>query len=94
MSTSTRIITPLRQRMVDDMRIRNLADNTQLAYLQQIIAYRTLSSLARRTRSGSNSRLSALSNTDSEAFAEQCQYRHRRVALSIQSHAQTRLGHR
>jgi hypothetical protein len=25
--------------MIDDMRIRNLADNTQSAYLQQIIAY-------------------------------------------------------
>jgi site-specific recombinase XerD len=39
MSTSTQIITPLRQRMIDDMRIRNLADNTQSAYLQQVIAY-------------------------------------------------------
>ena len=39
MSTSTQTITPLRQRMIDDMRIRNLADNTQSAYLQQIIAY-------------------------------------------------------
>ena len=39
MSIPTRIITPLRQRMIDDMRIRNLADNTQSTYLQQIIAY-------------------------------------------------------
>jgi integrase/recombinase XerD len=39
MSTSIRTITLLRQRMIDDMRIRNLADNTQSAYLQQIIAY-------------------------------------------------------
>ena len=39
MSKSIRTITPLRQRMIDDMRIRNLADNTQSAYLQQIIAY-------------------------------------------------------
>lgn len=39
MSTSTQTITPLRQRMIDDMRIHNLADNTQSAYLQQIIAY-------------------------------------------------------
>jgi integrase/recombinase XerD len=32
-------MTHLRQRMIEDMGIRNLADNTQSAYLQQIIAY-------------------------------------------------------
>lgn len=32
-------MTPLRQRMLEDMGIRNLADNTQSAYLQQVIAY-------------------------------------------------------
>ena len=32
-------MTPLRQRMLEDMGIRNLADNTQLAYLQQVSAY-------------------------------------------------------
>jgi hypothetical protein len=39
MTSTIKPITPLRQRMIDDMRIRNLADNTQSAYLQQIIAY-------------------------------------------------------
>ena len=32
-------MTPLRRRLLEDMGIRNLADNTQAAYLQQIIAY-------------------------------------------------------
>jgi len=32
-------MTLLRQRMLEDMGIRNLAENTQLAYLRQIIAY-------------------------------------------------------
>ena len=32
-------MTPLRQRMLEDMGIRNLAENTQSAYLRQIIAY-------------------------------------------------------
>jgi len=32
-------MTPLRQRMLEDMGIRNLAENTQAAYLQQIAAY-------------------------------------------------------
>ena len=29
-------MTPLRQRMVEDMRVRNLSANTQRAYLQQV----------------------------------------------------------
>ena len=32
-------MTPLRQRMLDDMAIRNLAENTQSSYLQQIVSY-------------------------------------------------------
>jgi site-specific recombinase XerD len=32
-------MTPLRQRMLEDMCVRNLAENTQSAYLLQIIAY-------------------------------------------------------
>jgi hypothetical protein len=32
-------MTPLRQRMVEDMRVRNLAANTQRAYLQQVSAF-------------------------------------------------------
>jgi site-specific recombinase XerD len=32
-------MTPLRQRMLQDMSIRNLADNTQLAYVKQISAF-------------------------------------------------------
>jgi len=29
-------MTPLRQRMLDDMGIRNFAENTQQSYLQQV----------------------------------------------------------
>jgi site-specific recombinase XerD len=32
-------MTPLRQRMLEDMRIRNLAENTQQSYLQQVTSY-------------------------------------------------------
>jgi site-specific recombinase XerD len=32
-------MTPLRQRMLEDMGIRNLAENTQLCYLQQVSRY-------------------------------------------------------
>ena len=32
-------MTPLRQRMLEDMGIRNLSRNTQLSYLQQVSAY-------------------------------------------------------
>ena len=32
-------MTPLRRRMLEDMAVRNLADNTQAAYIQQVVAY-------------------------------------------------------
>ena len=32
-------MTPLRQRMLEEMAIRNLAENTQSSYLQQIVCY-------------------------------------------------------
>jgi site-specific recombinase XerD len=39
-TTSGRIaMTPLRKRMLEDMSIRNLAENTKLSYLQQVNSY-------------------------------------------------------
>jgi len=32
-------MTPLRKRMLEDMSIRNLAENTKLSYLQQVNSY-------------------------------------------------------
>jgi len=32
-------MTPLRRRMLEDMAIRNLADNTRLSYVQQVVSY-------------------------------------------------------
>ena len=32
-------MTPLRQRMLEDMSIRNLAENTQQSYLQQVSSF-------------------------------------------------------
>ena len=32
-------MTPLRQRMLEDMQIRNLADNTQTSYIQQVARF-------------------------------------------------------
>jgi hypothetical protein len=32
-------ISPLRQRMIDDMTLRNFAPNTQLSYLQQVTLF-------------------------------------------------------
>jgi len=36
MSTTTPAISPLRQRMIDDMRLRKLADKTQSHYLRAV----------------------------------------------------------
>jgi hypothetical protein len=35
-STRSQAISPLRQRMLDDMRMRNLADKTQLHYIRAV----------------------------------------------------------
>jgi integrase/recombinase XerD len=32
-------MTPLRQRMIEDMEVRNLSPNTQLSYLQQVSGF-------------------------------------------------------
>jgi integrase/recombinase XerD len=37
--TRSKAMTPLRQRMLEDMSIRNFAQNTQLSYLQQVSAF-------------------------------------------------------
>ena len=36
MTSSTHSITPLRQRMIDDMRMRKLAPKTQAAYIRAV----------------------------------------------------------
>ena len=46
MDTPTRPVTPLRQRMLDDMRMRELADNTQHSYIR---AVRKLAGYLRRS---------------------------------------------
>jgi integrase/recombinase XerD len=38
MTTSTEVISPLRQRMIDDMRMRRLAPKTQAGYLCHLSA--------------------------------------------------------
>jgi integrase/recombinase XerD len=38
-ASRSHIMTPLRQRMLQDMSIRNLADNTQLSYVQQVACF-------------------------------------------------------
>jgi hypothetical protein len=88
-------MTPLRHRMLEDMAVRNLAKNTQSAYLQQIGALRkTLQPPARRPRSGRDSRLSGPFDADPQALREQRECRDRRIALPLQGDAQTQLGRR
>jgi hypothetical protein len=36
MDASIRAVTPLRQRMIDDMRMRKLGDKTQAAYIRAV----------------------------------------------------------
>ena len=56
-------MTPLRKRMTEAMQIRNLAVNTQPAYLQQIAALRQLlSAVTRSTRTRAGTGLPAVSD--------------------------------
>ena len=58
-------MTPLRQRMLEDMSIRNLAENTQLSYVQQVSLLRpVLRLLARATRARADPRVPGASDED------------------------------
>lgn len=83
-------MTQLRQRMIED--IGYPQPRRQYPVGLPATNYRlrrTLSPFAGRAWPGSDSRLSALFDADPQAFAEQCWCRHRRAALSVQSHTQT-----
>jgi len=46
MNPSTQVVSPLRQRMIEDMRLRKLNGNTQIAYVR---AVRRLAGFLRRS---------------------------------------------
>ena len=46
MNSSTRVVSPLRQRMIEDMRLRKLNGKTQIAYIR---AVRRLAGFLRRS---------------------------------------------
>jgi hypothetical protein len=83
-------MTPLRQRMLHDMQIRNLSDNTQKSYLLQVSSFRpALPSLARTAGSGGDPGLAHLSPQRAQAGTRQSQPGDRRAALPLPRDAQT-----
>ena len=85
-------MTQLRQRMIEDMGIRNLADATQLAYLQQVISYAVHFHRSPDAFGPETVRAYQVYSSNPEALAQQRQRRHRRPALSVQGYTQTALG--
>ena len=84
-------MTPLRQRMSEDMQVRNLSLNTQLSYLQQVSLFarhfgKSPDLLGREDiRTG-------LSRQREEADARLDPHRHFGVAIFLQRHAREGLG--
>ena len=52
MTASTHTISPLRQRMIDDMRLRKLADKTQTHYLRAVRQFAAYLGRSRATPEG------------------------------------------
>ena len=88
-------MTPLRRRLLEDMGIRNLVDNTQSAYLQQIIAYSKHFHRSPEERGPEEVRAYQVYLTPTRLLApSSVGVATGRLALPVQSHAQTRLGGR
>ena len=77
-------MTSLRQRMLEDMQIRNLAVNTQESYVQQGLTVCTLlQPVTRAVGTGADSRLSGLLDQRKEVSHRFDPYRHFRASLPV-----------
>ena len=93
-SIASFVMTPLRQRMLEDMGIRNLAKNTQSAYVQHVVAYAKHFHRSPDVLGLDEVRAYQVHLTQTRMLSpSECQCRHRRAALPVQSEAQTRLVH-
>ena len=82
-------MTPLRQRMIEDMQVRNLAPHTQRAYLQQVSQFaRHFRQVARAVGPSRYPRLPAPSRPGQAAFGQFDPGRGRRHPLPLQGHAE------
>ena len=86
-------MTPLRQRMLEDMGIRNFAENTQQSYLQQVSLFARHFARSPDTLGPEQVRTYQVHLVEDRKLAPQ-QHQHRRLgaALLVQGDAATTVG--
>jgi len=84
---------PLRQRMIDDMTVRNFAPNTHISYLQQVNLLRPdiFGKITGTVRSRRDSRLSTLLGQRKEGVSWNPNHRGQRAPVPLRSHFETRM---
>ena len=88
-------MTPLRQRMLDDMRLRNFSPHTQDSYLLQITQFaRYFAKSPEVLGPGRDSDLSTLPRHREETRAQLASHHRQCPALPVQGHAEETLGRR
>src|SRR6516225_11249052 len=87
-------VSALRQRMIDDMTVRNLAPNTMLCYLKGPLPRPIFSQVPRAVNPGRHSRISTLFGPGQEGVREQPVSGHDRAAVSLRGHSAAGALHR
>ncbi len=93
MSTSNQAvqtISPLRQRMIDDMRMRKLSPKTQAAYIRAVRKLRALPGRSPDTATPEDLRRYQLHLVDQRHFADLAQRDDHRAEVLLRSHARSR----
>ena len=86
-------MTPLRERMLHDMEIRNFSRNTQLSYLQQVSSFAKYFQRSPEALGPDEVRAYQVYITTERKLAPGKPLDHRRgTALPVQGHAEARLG--
>ncbi len=86
-------ISPLRQRMIDDMTIRKLGAKTQAGYIRAVKNFAAFAAISPDQTQGREHHLLSVAPRIQRARCSQRE-RHRRPALLLQSHAAERCGGR
>jgi len=85
-------MTSLRQRMIEDMRIRNPAVHTQNSYVMQVSMFARHFSRSPEVLGPEESRTYQIYSTNEKASGDQFDsHRHFRASLPLQSHSQEEL---
>ena len=84
-------MTPLRGRMLEDMSIRNFAENTQLSYVQQVVCFARYFGCSPGTGTRAGTPLPEPPRERQASRGEQCRHGHRGASVLVSRNAQARL---